>query len=156
MLKYIAAILVLVVGSTHVASAQSVRTVLSAFELLGSWSHDCGQVPAVDNQRLTFSAPVEGYGTLSYDFGPTYAPTNFVIKRATDLSAERVLIHEYQPDANSLVDTVFQRLDGKIRIVWSRESDSGKVLIRNGAIVSSGTTENWLSPCQLSSGTAHD
>jgi hypothetical protein len=40
-----------------------------------------------------------------------------------------------------IFSSVFQRLDGKIRIVWSRESDSGKVLIRNGAIVSSGTAE---------------
>src|SRR5262245_32147044 len=121
MLKYIAVVLVFIVGSTHTANAQSVRTVLST-GWLGSWSCDCGQAPAVDNLRLTFSAPVEGYGTLSYDFGPTKAPTNFVIQRATDLSAERVLIHQYQPDDNSLVDTVFEKLDGKIRIVWSRES----------------------------------
>jgi hypothetical protein len=156
MLKHIAAILVLVVGSSHVASAQSVRTVLSAFELLGSWSHDCGQAPTVDNQRLIFSAPVEGDGTLNYEFGPTHAPMSFVIKRATDLSAGRVLIHAYQLDDNSLVDTVLERLDGKIRIVWSRESDSGKVLMRNGTIVSSGMPENWLSPCQRSLGMAHD
>ena len=145
--------LLLVVASPHVASAQSVRTVLSAFELLGSWSRDCVQAPAVDNQRLTFSAPEEGYGTLNYDFGQTNAPKNFVIMRATDLSAERVLIHEYQPNDNSLIDTVFQRLDAKIRIVWSRESDSGKVLIPNDTTASSGTTENWLSSCQLLSGT---
>jgi hypothetical protein len=65
MLKYIVTIFVLVVGSSDVASAQSVHTILSAFELLGTWSHDCGQAPAADNQRLTFSAPVEGNATLS-------------------------------------------------------------------------------------------
>ena len=156
MLKYIAAIWVLVVASTDAASAQSAQAVLAAFGLLGTWSLNCGLAPGVDNPRLTFSAPVDGDATLKYEFGPTKAPRNFVIKRATDLSAERVLIHEYQPDDNSVVDTVLQRLDGKVRIVWSRESDSGKVLMQNGAAVSSGTTENWFSPCKLSSGTAPD
>ena len=148
MLKILVTIVIVLAAWPREASAQSVHAVLSAVDLLGTWSVRCVQPAAPDNQRMTFSAPAKGYGTLHQDFGNGHAAATIIIRRATDLSTTKVHLHEYQPDENAIIDTIIERSDGKIRVFWSRDSESGKVFVHDGVTVATGAAETWLSPCK--------
>jgi hypothetical protein len=132
---------------SHRALAQSVYHVLSQHRLLGVWSADCAQPASIDNPKVTFSAPPEGYGRLVRDQGPGQEPATSVIRKAYDLTTDRILIHGYRPGDNSPTDLVFNESGDKLRIIWERENDTGRVLIDDGLVAATGRRTGWLARC---------
>ena len=140
----LAALLVAAVASG--AQAQSVFNVLTAHRLLGAWQTDCTRPPASDNPRLTLAAQPKGPGSMIWDEGPA-GRTVSVIKAARDLTADRFLLHRYQPDDNSLVDFIFGRTGGKLRLLDAREADTDKFLVRDSVDLASGRPTASLERC---------
>ena len=130
------------------AQAQSVYSVLSVNEVIGTWSHDCAQPSSESNPRLVISAPPTGYGRLVYDRGAANANTVFIIRKARDLSAARLLLHQSRAADDVLVDVVLGKEHGKIRLLSESEIGTGKELIRDGVTAATGQQTPWLAHCR--------
>jgi len=140
--------LLLVLGVTRAADAQTVAAVLRDAGIVGTWASDCAAPPSGrgDNTYSIYAATVSGIVTLTYNNGPSVAPTVYVILRAERRAADRVFyLQENQNDRRQL-EIELMRDGDRIKVLSSRRT-TGEVLVADGKFTAGGTDSPWQARC---------
>lgn len=141
----IAAALGAVAVLPSVAAAEDAAVTLKKFGLLGKFSKDCSQPSSMANQFTHYEAQPDGTVALAYDAAGS--KSTYVVNSATIISPSVIVMNEISGDGRPF--QVMLTLDGKrIRVIESRDPDSGRVYIAAGRLTANNRESNWETRCK--------
>jgi hypothetical protein len=129
------------------AMADSLEGTLAGFGLLGRWAVDCGAAPSTDNPYGLYRMLSPHEAELLYDFGPQFEPHVHIITFAEPVAGNRLRLKQLDRQDGSYLETVLQRLNGRIQNVSVVQSD-GKVVVKDGIYTANGSPAVWLERCR--------
>lgn len=140
--------LLLVLGLTRAADAQTVASVLRDAGIVGTWAADCAAPPSGrgDNAYSIYAATASGAVTLTYNHGPSVAPTVYMILRAERRATDRVVYLQENQNDRSQLEIELSRDGDRIKVLSSRRT-TGEVLVADGKFTSDGTDSPWQARC---------
>jgi hypothetical protein len=133
----------LLVGPTAV-QAQSASDVFELYDLLGSFSINCGKPAAAGNPYSVYRALDDGNVQFDMMIGPNRRRSSYTIDLAVEVSQNDIEIS--MTDGNQRFDVVYRVEDGRIRTMESVR-ESGDQIIADGRSVASGAPTQWFRKC---------
>lgn len=129
------------------ADADTARTVVQSFGLVGHWAQDCTRAPAADNWHAYWSVLPSGEAKVVYKVDRANPDNVYAIHGAERLTADQIMIHQELTRDNTMFDMVLIKAQDKIRSQSSREKD-GEFFVQDGKFISNGREVYWLSRCK--------
>ena len=129
------------------ASAETARTVVTSFGLVGHWAQDCGRGPAADNWHSYWSVLPSGEARAIYKADPGSPDIAYTIHGAERLTNDQIMIHQELIRDNTMIDMVLIKAQDKHRSLSSRIKD-GDFLVKDGKFVSNDAEVYWLTKCK--------
>ncbi len=129
------------------AAADSLEASLAGFGLLGLWAVDCDGAPSTENPYGLYRMLSANEAELRYDFGPQFEPHLHIITFAEPVDGGRLRIKHLDRQDGIYMETIIQKLAGRIQNVSVVQSD-GKVVIKDGIYTLNGRPAVWLERCR--------
>lgn len=127
------------------AFAADAAATLREFGLLGVFSRGCGQPPSTDNPFTHYVAQPDGTVSLTYDAGSL--ESKYVVRSATIISKSVIRMNEIADDGSPF--QILLTLDGdRIRVIESRDPDTGKTYIAAAMFARSDRETAWEKRCR--------
>ncbi len=142
----IMAAVALLMTSPAVAANDDPAQALGDWGLLGSWSRDCADTSG-DASITTYAARSDGKVVLTYNMGPEISPNVYIVNSVRIVSPSQVVMQEtYESDGRPFEVTLHKEGD-RIRVMQSRNPETGQVFVRDGVITANGREGNWETRC---------
>ncbi|HTZ79360.1 MAG TPA: hypothetical protein VMC10_15705 [Stellaceae bacterium] len=135
----------LIVGMPALASAQTVRSVLQDYGLVGVWAADCGRAADSGNPHAKYTLSPSGDGLLFSRTGDARSDRIYVIYGAERMRDGRLLLHEQRQEDGAMFDVVLETRQGRLQ-VWSTQPHEQDIPIRDPVLVS-GKLETPMARC---------
>jgi len=129
------------------ASAETARTVVSSFGLVGHWAQDCSRGPAADNWHSYWSVLPSGEAQAIYKADPASPDNTYTIHSAERLTNDQIMIHQELIRDKTMYDMVLIKSEDKHRSLSSRIKD-GEFFVKDGKFISNGADVYWLTKCK--------
>jgi hypothetical protein len=128
------------------ANADTARTVISDFGLVGHWAQDCSRDPAADNWHSFWSVLPSGEAKAIYRAAPNNPDNIYTIHSAERLTNDQIMVHQELTRDNTMFETVIIKAQNKHRSQSSRIKD-GEYFVMDGKFTSNGAEVYWLTRC---------
>lgn len=127
------------------AAAEDAAATLKRFGLLGVFSRGCGQPATLDNPFTHYVARADGTVKLTYDAG--VAESSYIVNSATIISPTVIRMNEVADDGSPF--QILLALDGdRIRVIESRDPDSGRMYIAGAMFARDSRETAWEKRCR--------
>jgi hypothetical protein len=138
--------LLLALGQSAVARAETPAETAAAFGLLGTWAVDCRLPPSAANGYLTYAATPGGNIAHDRDFGSQRNIGEVV--RASLTAGGIDLVVFFPVSAQSRQITIARAADGRLRTIADSFINSNEYAIRDGKLLATGTEMPWQMRCR--------
>lgn len=132
------------------AVAETAEDLFSQFDLYGTWALQCGKPASPANPHVRVASISAGVLTEEHDIGPQYQVNSYLIATAERLDATRLSVHALFRPGQAAEDgqrIVWQIVDGTRRTIFN-QSDSGKILVKDGVALANGARTPLLHKCK--------
>jgi hypothetical protein len=145
MRRALALSVMILLGLSHAAGAQTVADVFKQAGVLGTWATNCAQERGGGNTYSIYANHLDGSVSLTYDNGPRVQPTVYTILSAELRGPGRIFyLQENQRDQRRL-EIELLRVERRIQVQFSRRT-TGEVLVRDGKF-NDGVASPWQTRC---------
>ncbi|MGH6771413.1 MAG: hypothetical protein ACRECO_20625 [Xanthobacteraceae bacterium] len=130
--------------AANTAQAQSASDIFQFYQLIGSFSINCGKPAAAGNPYSVYRTLDDGNVQFDMMIGPKRRRSSYTIDVAVEVSQNDIEIS--MTDGNQRFDVVYRVEDGRIRTMESIR-ESGDQIIAEGRSVANGAPTQWFRKC---------
>ncbi len=136
----------MIAAAPSVATAQSIKSMLQDYGLLGVWAADCGRKMSPTNPHARYSMSPSGDGLLFSRAGEARSDSIFIIYGAERLADGKLLLHEQREEDGAMFDVVLEKEQDKL-LVWSMQPHDQQVQITDAILSTTGKRGASLARC---------
>ncbi len=143
-----AAILILILA-VSAAAAETAEALFSQFDLYGSWAVRCDQPASPMNPHVTIAAISAGVLTEEQNTGPDFQLNTYLIAKAEQVDPTSLSVYAlFRAGTESQVgQKIVWRVVNRTRRTLFNQLDGGRVLVKDGVVVSTGGHTPLLRKC---------
>lgn len=143
----VAILLLILVAS--VAAADTAEELFTQFDLFGSWAVRCDQPASPMNPHVTIAAISSGVLTEEQNTGPDFQLNSYLIATAEKVDPTSLSVHALfrAGTGDQVGQKIVWRIASKTRRTLFNQLDGGRVLVKDGVVVSTGGSTPLLHKC---------
>jgi len=134
----------LLLAAPSLAEAQGI---VEQTKLVGVWAYDCRAPASPTNIWATFMRLPSGGDALTYSSGPNLPAKTYLIRTASQPKAGQVVLDGQWTTDDSQMEMTIALESHRWRLMDSKRTDTGQVLIVNGKAEPNGPATRWFRHC---------
>jgi hypothetical protein len=135
-----------IVAAPSMATAQSIKSMLQDYGLLGVWAADCGRKMSSTNPHARYSMSPSGDGLLFSRAGEARSDSIYIIYGAERLPDGKLLLHEQREEDGAMFEVVLEKEQDKL-LVWSMQPHDQVPQVTNAILAATGKRGASLARC---------
>jgi hypothetical protein len=144
-----AAVILFLILAASAGAAETAEALFSQFDLYGNWAVRCDQPASPMNPHVTIAAISAGVLTEEQNTGPDFQLNTYLIATAEKVDPTSLRVHVLfrAGTGDQVGQTIIWRVANKTRRTLFNQLDGGKVLVRDGVVVTTGSHTPLLHKC---------